>query len=631
MAHLIEADFQNILRNRDNFIFRDAQLEIAKNIYDFIETKKQSSLVIEAGTGTGKSLAYLMPIIRSGQTAIVSTNTKALQKQLAGELRFLQKLYPTTKFKILQGASNYACLLKAEGLGLPAVKNWLKDQFSNNGEGMIDDFKKDTKQFKKAVWDLIATDPSLCQESCRFYSECFYQSAKTDARSSSIIIVNHDLLLRGYKIQNDIYTMAKIVVIDEAHQFPDKARNALSHKFSEATLSKHIQLLNWKQRNIHHSNLEFDVETYQRLEEEIFNFFPEEAQITRFKEIHKDLRKVVQDTRRQLLEDMEQLSDKMGKDKKVFEEIAQDLLKIFLNEDENWIKMYTAKKTETKLERSFESIPIDVAPLLANMFTDKSVVLTSATLRSGKSFDFFKKQIGQEIAVTTTYPSPFDKNNVAVYIPKDIIDPGHPTYHQTLTNHMVQIHKKMRGRSMFLFTNREDLDSCRQLLPEELKTQFYFQTHTAEIPHMIKTLRSNDNISLAGLSALWEGIDVAGKALSCVCVMRMPFTNPEDILSNAIKDKFKKENPSRNDYEFFDVFELPQMLLKLKQGFGRLIRHETDTGIIALLDNRFLKRKYKNKIIELLEEYECFNDLNEAFDNIPHIDPRFSKIAATIK
>jgi ATP-dependent DNA helicase DinG len=422
-----------------------------------------------------------------------------------------------------------------------------------------------------------------------------------------------------------------VIAIDEAHHFPDKARKALSDSIHNKTLSKHFGALNWKIENVLHADLWFNDAKYKELEEELFSFLPEENEekTIRIDKFDDELIEVVNKIRTCLASDAAELKDASDKDPhlmsdyKRVRELSNDFKSVFLNNDDNWIKTYTQRKNSVNVD----AIPLDVGPLLANMFASKSVIMTSATLRSGNSFDFYKNQIKQPLAKTYSYPSPFCKKHVAIYIPPEPIDPNDKqNYHKKLTDYMATIHKKMHGRSIFLFTNKEDLEACEKLIPQDIRKQFYVQSHTSEIPQMVKALQTENNISLVGLSTLWEGIDVSGKALSCVCVMRMPFMNPDDVVCSALKDKYKKEH-NGSDYGFFDEYDLPQMLLKLKQGIGRLIRHETDTGMICLLDNRFMNKKYRNRVIELLEDYDCYDNLDETIEAIPNINfGRFTRI-----
>lgn len=635
--HIIDSDFTAIARHRENFNIRDAQLDISKNIYESISnTTKTPTLIVEAGTGIGKSLSYLVPIIRAGKRAIISTNTKGLQKQLAEELADLQKLYPTVSFKVLQGASNYACLLKAELLTkYPKISNWIKQQKQNKLPGMADSFEKGKN---KLLWAEIATDSKLCQEKCRFFDQCFYQSAKTDSRTAQIVILNHDLLLLYFKINSEIFEKAEVVVIDEAHHFPEKARQALSYSLTNKGLSKHIESLNWKMQYIFGLDYQFNDDKYAELEEELFSCIPsDEEKIIRLKTFDQDMQNTAREILRLLEEDKDFLL-KMAKeddcyngDAKRLIELIKEIGIIFLEEKNDWIKVYSVKMIDQTKIQKMEAIPLNVGSLLLPFFQEKFSVATSATLRDGNDFGFFKNQIGQPGATEICHPSPFDKKNVSVFIPKEPIDPIQPAYYENLTDYMVEIHEKMHGRSLFLFTNREDQEECRRRLPTELKDRFYFQTQTAEIPNMIKTLRTTQNVSLVGLSGLWEGIDVVGDALSCVCIMRMPFANPDDVIVSALKEKYRNEHGGR-DFGFFDERDLPEMLLKMKQGFGRLVRHENDTGLLALLDNRFMRKKYRDRVIELLEGYECYDDLDEAIKNIPRLSfGKFSKIGALTK
>lgn len=652
MSKKIEEDFIAIAKHRKNFVLRDSQVDLSQHVLDFVNrcdpdktyfTDMQtfpSSLIAEAGTGTGKSLAYLLPIVRSGKKAIISTNTKALQKQLSSELKDIQKTNSMMTYKILQGASNYACLLRADGLVMPAITNWINQQIREKKSGMIDEFKQKSSKFNKMLWSLIETDPQLCQNSCPQFGRCFYQTAKKDAHMSEIVVMNHDLLLLHYRLETELFKKSQIIVIDEAHHFPEKTRQNLSHKITNSSTSKLIKNINWKCNYIHSLDFTLDANVYEAFEEELFDYFPADIINTiRLKEIHPEAIQVATRMCSQLQEDIALLNQDCRKeftasDARKLEETLASIQQIFLTNNANnpnWAKVYNVKEGKKKSKtQTIESLPLDISPLLKRLFNTKSIVMTSATLKSGNNFNFLKSQIGQKDAASVSYPSPFDRKNVAMFIPKEIIDPNQPAYHQKIASYMTDIHKKMGGKSLFLFTNKEDLEACKNMLPHESRDQFFIQSHTSEVPDMIRKLQSNDNISLVGLSSLWEGIDVVGKALSCVCVMRMPFNNPEDVIFSALKEKYKIDH-NGEDYGFFEEYDLPQMLLKLKQGFGRLVRHETDTGLIVLLDNRFMRKKYRDKVIELLSNYNCYMDLDEAIQNIPDIAfGRFSRISQTI-
>ena len=643
----LKKHFTVLARQRKNFVLRDSQVEMAQNTFDHLSAAKpalivddilpenspatppNSSLLIEAGTGTGKSLAYLIPAILAEKKTIISTNTKALQKQVLEELKDLKKTYPTLEYSLLQGAANYACILKAENAPVTMVQNWINQQIEEKKDGMIDGFRKAGKKFNKDVWQLIATDSNLCQESCKHFNQCFFQNAKKEAKGARVLVVNHDLLLLMFKIDSELFENAECIILDEAHHFPDKCRQILSQTISSHSISKQIHALNWKCKNVYKTNYELDASIYEELEEKIFDYFPDDQLgIIRINEFHPEVKELIEQLRTQLESDGQFLKDRAklhGEEKKLLS-IVTSLNQIFWADNDNWFNTLSIKQRGETLIKQIDAVPLDIGKQLYRFYANKKIVFTSATIRSGNSFEFFKSQIGQKDALAYSYPSPFSRKHTSIFIPKEAIEPFQEDYHQKLTDYMVKIHKIMKGRSLFLFTNKEDLESCKKILPSEIFKQFFFQNHSSEVPHMIETLQNNDNISLAGLSTLWEGIDVVGKALSCVCIMRMPFSNPDDVIINALKTKFMQDNgPGKS---FFEEHDLPLMMRKLKQGIGRLIRHETDTGLVVFLDNRFLRKNYKNKVIELLEDYDCFHDLDDAVQAIPNIDfGRFTRLA----
>lgn len=667
MSNHIEESFRELAKNRHNFNIRDTQVDLATKIYDFLDYKVRqntsatswadtstdtNALVIEAGTGTGKSLGYLVPALKHNIKVIISTNTKALQKQVAQEIKSLTKLFPGVKYKVLEGASNYACRLKAGKADYASIHNWIADQ-RVRGTGMVHDFKDKKGNFRKELWDLIATDSNLCEKQCEHFRDCFFQKAREDARDADILILNHDLLLLNFMLDSEIFNTFQAIVIDEAHHLPEKARKVFTKTLGDQTIVKHISSLNTKMVDVYRCPQAYITEQkYADLQEKLFSYYPcDEAQSLQVSTFQEGFLDAVKELRTTLLGDANWLRHMSkdispeGSDKSLYSLISQDIKRLseraemleemFINEDDNRYMVYTVEARKNKFIQRFESTPLDISKCLKDLYGKRPVVMLSATLRSGKSFDFYRQQIGQSDASAFCYPSPFAQNNTKIFIPSDPIEPDNykgekrDTYIATLANHVTQLHQRMQGRSLFLFTNKTDLDEVMSVLDSEIREQIFVQTHTSEIPAMVRAIKTSDNLSLAGLNAMWEGIDIVGKSLSCVCIMRMPFTHPEDIFVKAMKQKYI--NSGRSDFDFFTEYDLPQMLLKLRQGFGRLIRHEADTGIIAVLDNRFMKKKYRTSVSDILREYECYDDLEEAISHLPEIDnPRAGQIADLI-
>ncbi|MBS1551029.1 MAG: DEAD/DEAH box helicase [Bacteroidetes bacterium] len=638
-------------RNFENYEFRKSQEEMSESILNSLESK--SHIIIEAPTGIGKSFAYLVPSVyyakKNDRKVIISTYTINLQEQLINkDIPFLQKNLPIKfKAKLLKGRNNYLCpkrLARAmdssntlfeteEQLNLEKIYNWSK----RTADGTRSDINFAVNE---NVWDTVCSERGICtNKSCGGVdTKCFYQKAKRELADSDVIVVNHHLFFtlfdgvsddrEGFLYRNDF------VIFDEAHTVESVATDHIAPRVSREMLKYHLLKLYNQQKKkgflltLPSLHIQVIIENLLELNREFFyrlrnNLFPSgdakpgslTARVYE-KEVEENILKPELDNLLKNLkalrfacknEDQENELNEFITRFTEFNYVVDEFLHQKKNEKGNnfvyWAEI-ASKKPDSNV--SICSAPVDVSGFFReNIFRENnSAVFTSASITINNEFDYFKKRIGGEKADVLKLESPFDfHNQVKIYIPRNIPEPlkfNTEDYNEKIREWILYFIRITKGKALVLFTNSNLLKSIGNDLSEILSGEnikLYLQGSGSSRSTLLNKFKKEINSVLFGLDSFWMGVDVPGESLSNLIITRLPFQVPSHPVVQA-----KMEFIEKNGGNSFLDYSLPEAILKFRQGIGRLIRHRSDKGIIAILDSRIITKPYGKYFFGSIEE-----------------------------
>ena len=623
MQHIF-ADGGLLSRHIDGYSPRQQQLEMAETIQ---ATLANSALLIaEAGTGTGKTFAYLAPAILSGQKIFISTGTKNLQDQLFNkDLPTLRKAMATPfRAALLKGRSNYLChhrLTLAEHD--PAQKyqqeilHDLRDWSAVTKTGDLSE--TDLLEEGTALWPKVTStiDNCLGQE-CPDYAECFISEARKKAQEADIVVINHHLLMSDLALkasgQGEVLPSADAFIIDEAHQLPAIASQFLGSRVSSnqiqelcrdsiremeedaGDMSIICDLADKAEASLHSLRIALgDVEQrtpWKNLSEKLGVKPKLEAVLTSVEELAEQL----------------ELAAERGKGLEQCHIRSQDLLdslEIFTNKkvDENLILWADIRHSSFV----FHATPFEVSNYFQKWIDEKPTawVFTSATMTVAGKFNNFSHQLGIDDAETAIWPSPFDYTKQSLlYMPNVPVEPSHEDYNEHITNIAKDVISHSKGRTFLLFTSYRAMHAVADAM-EDSDYPLMVQG-SASKSNLLDEFRTHGNAVLLGTNSFWEGVDVRGEALSCVLIDKIPFASPGDPVLQARIDSLKERggNP-------FTSIQIPAAVIQLKQGIGRLIRDNTDYGVLVLCDPRFLTKPYGKQFLRSLPAMPITQDIDD--------------------
>ncbi len=608
---------------------RRAQLQMAEMIHEAFE--EHHHVVVEAGTGTGKTLAYLLPAICSGRRVVISTATKSLQEQLyQKDIPFLQKHFaPELKVAVMKGRSNFLCRAKLHQMAdQPVLKGMEEmDEFRQ-----IQDWAKLTETGDRAELSFLPDDSELwtrmdarrdtCTgQKCPEFRECFITAMQQRAKEADLIIVNHHLFFADLALKQDdfgsILPEYSAVVFDEAHEMEDVAsdyfgRQISNYRFEELArdADQGLRLLRLGTPAL--------LRRTQRIRERsraFFETFPardgrypfERKEREAFLEQHREGYDALAMALKGLETEFAALAQKPEELLRIARrsfEIRQELAFLFESNERNFVYWYERRGKGVFLTAT----PIDVSQILrARLFEQfDTIILTSATLTVAGRFEYIRQRLGLDHAKEGALPPEFDWGNQALfYMPRNMPDVRSPGFSEAAADEIVKLLELSEGRAFCLFTSYSQMNDLFERVRGRVTFPLLLQG-TAPRSALLERFKNTPGAVLFATSSFWQGVDVPGEQLSCVIVDRLPFAVPSDPIVAARVRALQEDG--RNA---FGEFQVPQAVLALKQGFGRLIRSKTDRGVLALLDSRIQRMAYGKIFLESLPGYATTQELRD--------------------
>jgi ATP-dependent DNA helicase DinG len=617
--------------------YRSGQLEMAEAVESGLREKKH--LVVEAGTGTGKTLAYLVPAILSGKRIVISTGTKNLQEQLFfKDIPFLEQHLGPLRACYMKGRANYACRQKIydaesepilEGLEEVADFRVIREWEKTTETGDRAEIK--TLPESSSVWAKIDARSEACTgQKCPQFERCFITKMHQVAQASDIIIVNHhllfaDLAVKGGPVggqQGGIIPDYGTVIFDEAHEIEDVAGQYFgvtvsSYQFED--LARDVLALA-RRKDFGSKELDRTLTIAGDRAAQFFALFgtvfgagegrsafrQQEALLMKHDELYRDVLAALEIIALHLEMVQEAPAEAVPLIQRARE--MERRLKFWMESGEKTYVFWIERRGRGTF---LQATPIEVAQLLDEKLFDAidSAVLTSATLAVAGEFEFTKQRLGLRNARTLVVPSHFDYEKQALlYVPQTLPDPRSPAFAAAAAEEIVEILTHSRGRAFVLFTSYQQMRLIYDRVSFEIPYQTLLQG-TAPRSALLDEFRSTPNAVLFATSSFWQGVDVPGEQLSCVIIDKLPFAVPSDPVVEA------RITAIRNDGgDPFSSYQVPQAAIALKQGFGRLIRSRSDRGVLALLDNRITKTRYGQIFFDSLPHY-AFTTRREDVEN----------------
>ncbi len=605
------------------FEYRPGQLAMAQEVEAALAERRH--LIVEAGTGTGKTLAYLVPVIASGKRVIISTGTKALQEQLYfQDVPFLEKsLGRDLRVAYMKGRANYLCrhkLYEAEQRPVLAGLEEIED-FS-----LIKAWEAETETGDRAelktlpegstAWHKLDARRELCSGSkCDQFERCFVTYMHQRAGEADIIIVNHHLFFADLALREDDFASIipdyQAVVFDEAHEVEEVAGQHFGVQLSTYRFEELVR----DARQLAHRHdfgskgLDHSLERVSIEATAFFALFDKLEGRRAFRE-RPVFRQRHEGEYVGLLASLERLANELKLVRGATDEtlplerrateLDQHLRLLIEADDERYVYWLERRGRGVFLQAT----PIDVAEILHERLFEQvpSVILTSATLAVDGSFDYERGRLGLTGPRELIVPGHFDyAKQVLFYVPSGLPDPRSTQFAKRAADEVLAVLRRSRGRAFVLFTSYAQMRTVHDLASFALEYPTLMQG-TAPNSALLEQFKQTPHCVLFATASFWQGVDVPGEQLSCVIIDKLPFAVPSDPVVEARIKAIRQTggNP-------FEDFQIPEAVLALKQGFGRLIRSSKDRGVLALLDNRILKQRYGKTFFDSLPDY-AFSD-----------------------
>lgn len=661
----------------DEFEYRDEQYQMAETIQRGLNS--ETKVIVEAGTGTGKTLAYLIPAIEWGiknkKKVVITTNTINLQEQLLNKDLPIVATVLEDEFKyiLVKGRGNYLCNRKLYHVATGDTIDF-SELTQNQKEQLTEVIKWGAKtesgdkselhfEIDYGVWELFQSESDSCVGNrCPFKESCFFLKAREEKKEADVLVTNHhmyfsDLAIRkeiGFNTEYSILPEYGLVVFDEAHNIEKVARDYFSYEVSRYGFTRVMnQIRNSDKKKIGSLDLlvsylkQQDYEGKKGIERELENdivlrhsavftagrnFFSflidiyskggygnityrlKESELKKqnyylqlnnlkeelILEASSFLKKV-----NSIISKIKDLEDKDGHIidfSKHIDKLENFIFNLkFITSMDRDEFIYWVEVNGGKNNSKLVATPLKVGEELQNSLYEnlEQMIFTSATIAVGDDFSYFKESIGlEEEVVEKVIMSPFDYNKqMYTYIPKDILDPNNVKFLDEILEFVKSLIYIMRGRTFLLFTSYSTLNYVYYMIKDELEKNGLNLLIQGQLPRtkLIELYKNIQNPVLFGTDSFWEGVDIKGEQLSSVIIVKLPFKVPNDPVTEAIIEDFERNNKN----SFMD-FQIPESIIKFKQGIGRLIRGKQDRGIVTILDNRIITKKYGKYFMEAI-------------------------------
>ncbi len=617
------------------YLPRASQFEMAEAIAKAIDNKQ--NLIAEAGTGTGKTVAYLVPAILSGKKVIISTGTKNLQDQLFHKDLPLVREAIATPFNsaLLKGRANYLCIYRLESAlntsfgyskedaqALSHIKAWSK-RTKVGDISEISDVEEADHVWSKAT---STVDNCLGQE-CPDYSDCFLVKARKKAQESDIIVVNHYLLCADWSLREtgfgELLPDAEVVIIDEAHQLSEIASSFLGisltarqlNELATDTLNEYFKdAKDMPEIRTVCEDLQFEVKDLRmafgvELQRGDWQTIEENPKlISALGAVHEQLEKLADQLEAAAVrtKGLESCFDRV-------EELESRLDSLINDDSGQWIRWYETHSKSFTLSKT----PLNIAAEFERFMQQHkaSWIFTSATLSVAKNFAHFAQGLGLHETNSHSWESPFDFSAQSLfYHPKGLPKPTESDFTEKVVEFAIPVLQASQGRAFFLFTSHRALKIAADILRDRIDYPLLVQGTRAKSV-LLEEFKVQGNAILLATSSFWEGVDVRGNALSCVIIDKLPFSSPGDPVLKARLQAMEKQG--RNP--FFE-HQLPSAVIALRQGVGRLIRDVNDKGVLMICDPRLLKRAYGQMFLDSLPAMRRTRDISEVESFFRHIE-----------
>ncbi|MDP8247114.1 MAG: helicase C-terminal domain-containing protein [Candidatus Tritonobacter lacicola] len=615
---------------------REEQIAMAEAIEEAID--RPNHLLVEAGTGVGKSLAYLVPLVswavKTKKRVLVSTYTKTLQTQLIEKDIPLLKDCVETPFEaaLCLGANNYLCLRKLnnpyqmeifkdeeELRQLEMIRGWSME----TGSGVVSEL--DFSPLRE-VWEAVSRDHEFCHgRRCPHRTGCFYARARFVWKQANLLVANHHLFFANLASGGGVLPEFECVILDEAHRIEDAATGYFGEQVSNRRVPYLLGQVYRPKENRGFAARHVKGERILKAWEEIIGevedanrhffrslgkLFGQSSSATRLRE-RLDIDNALAVPLRHLIDQLDSmkksLSEEARDEARAYmrraKEISWALDFIIEQKGSDLVYWYEASTRRRRLFQSMNYAPIDVSEVMREQVFDRyrSVILTSATMASAGDFDFIRSRLGVRDADQRLLGSPFDfKENALLFSSKSIPDPRRKReeYEKKVATLVEKIIRANRGGGIFvLFTSYRMLYRTFHVLEKKLGDYTILCQGKEDRYRLLEKFRKDIGSVLFGTSTFWMGVDIPGKALQCVIITKLPFEHPDEPVVQARLEKIAEDGG-----DAFREYSLPQAVLMLRQGFGRLIRTKKDYGVIAILDPRLHTRPYGRKFLDALPE-----------------------------
>jgi ATP-dependent DNA helicase DinG len=608
------------------FRLRPQQLALAEAIHDAIAGNRV--LVAEAGTGTGKTFAYLVPALLAGGKVIVSTGTKTLQDQLFDrDLPAVRAALATgASTALLKGRSNYVCLYRLRR-SVAEVRLPTREQAEDLrriqvfAAGTATGDRSDLAEVSEdsPAWaHATSTRDNCLGQGCPDYADCFVMRARRNALAADVVVINHhlffaDVVLRDEGV-SELLPACNTVIFDEAHQLPATARMFFGESVSTTQLAEIARDARLEVRAAGGASPELDA-LASRLERATRDLrlvmgegslrlaWRHARETAGFADSLAGVQRALSQLRRPLDEQSERSEGLASCARRAAKAHAVLVRMGEASDDEvRWVEV---------LQHSLQLhvTPLSPAELFRRQMDDhpRAWVFTSATLAVGDDFRHFTRELGLDAAATQRWPSPFDfKRQALLYLPRALpADPNDPAFTEAVIERVLPVIEASGGRAFLLFTALRALRRAHDLLRGRIGYPLLVQG-TGSRSELLGRFRALGNAVLLGSASFWEGVDVRGEALSLVVIDKLPFVPPDDPVLAARIDALRAQEGNA-----FNELQLPQAVLQLKQGAGRLIRDETDRGVLMLCDPRLLSKSYGRRILQSLPPMKLTRELRE--------------------